>query len=58
MPNSMPITLSLTSEYIETLKDLSNKSGFNYSKLFRCCIDYFNKNPNEFKKLVEGDYDL
>jgi len=51
-------SLSLTPKSIKVLEELSNKSDFNHSKLFRMFIDYFNKNPNDFKKLIEGDYDL
>jgi len=54
----MLITLSITPESVEILKTLSNKSGFKHSKLFRMFIDFFNKNPDDFKNLIEGDYDL
>ncbi len=47
-------TFSLTIEHINDLKELSNKSHFGYSKLFKAFIKYFKANPEEFKKI--GDY--
>ena len=53
---SLQITLSLTSEHIERLNKLKTKSKINKSMLFRMFVDYFDKQPTEFKKLCEGDY--
>ncbi|KKM25457.1 hypothetical protein LCGC14_1594860 [marine sediment metagenome] len=53
---SLQITLSLTSEHFERLNKLKTKSKINKSMLFRMFVDYFDKQPTEFKKLCEGDY--
>ena len=53
---SLHITLSLTSKHFTKLTELKKKSKINKSMLFRMAIDYFDKHPNEFKKLCEGDY--
>ena len=58
MAKSMNITLSMTSKSIEILEELSRKSDVSNSKLVRMFLDYFNKNPDDYKKLIEGDYDL
>ena len=50
------IGLSITSKHSEKLTKLKEKSKINKSMLFRMFIDYFDKHPNEFKKLREGNY--
>jgi len=53
---ALTITLSLTSEHFKKLTELKRKSKINKSMLFRMFVDYFDKHPDEFKKLCEGDY--
>jgi len=54
MPNTINKTISLTIKSNDNLEELTNKSHFGYSVLFRAFIKYFKDNPKEFENI--GDY--
>ncbi|KKN59623.1 hypothetical protein LCGC14_0540200 [marine sediment metagenome] len=49
-------TLSMTNKTLKRLVDMSEKIEINASLLFRMMINYFHKNKDKIKELVEGDY--
>ena len=57
MPTAINKNLSLTAKHIDILKEQCEESNFNSSKLIRAFINYFKANPNEFKKIKDGDYE-
>lgn len=62
MPKTINKTISLTSEYIDILKELRDEAISDSSKLIRAFIGYFKDNSVEFQKIKQkiknGDYDI
>lgn len=57
MPKAINKTLSLTAKHIDILEELCKESNSDSSKLFRAFISYFKANPNEFQKIIDGNYE-
>lgn len=58
MGKSKKQTISLTIKSNEKLDNMKRKTKINRSKLLRMFINYFDRNPAEFKKMIKGDYDI
>jgi len=57
MPTAINKTFSLTSKHIILIDELCEESNFNGSRLLKSFINYFKANPNEFQKIMDGDYE-